>query len=355
MNTLLKFDGPRLDELLERVQRELGPEVAIVEANRTRKGGVGGFFAKEWFEVIVDPASVPTVDPFLAMASAVADVRETAQPFSTETAADTEPQAGSVPDTFELALATAQRSAVTSTVPATSAVPATPTVPAPAISGTPAITPAPAIPTPEARASEVATARRLCDLDLTELLAHLDQLVPDLAIPSQPGAIVAVVGDPTSVRSVAVAVASRLGLVEADVVVAGPEPTEVSPWLAVTDVRTARARASRWRDSDRPTVVAVELSPGADGHAWAAAMLEALGADQVRLVAKAWQLTDQLGAKAKALGGVDGLDLVEMDAAAEPELFLELDLAVLGIDGRHATPELWAALMYERRTDHRDQ
>jgi hypothetical protein len=37
-------------------------------------------------------------------------------------------------------------------------------------------------------------------------------------------------------------------------------------------------------------------------------------------------MTDQLAAKATALGGVDGFDLVEVDAAAEPELFLELDL-----------------------------
>lgn len=346
MNSLLKFDGPRLEDLLERVQRELGPQVTIVEANRTRKGGVGGFFAKEWFEVIVDPSSIPTVDPFLAMASAVADVRETSLPFSSESAQtaghtgefDSPPSA---PATFELALAAAQREAV-------AVDPASPDLWP--VSGPPFQSDHQPV-----RRREAASEPRLRDLDLDELLTRLEPMVADVSLPSTPGAVVAVVGDPNSVRWVAVAVAARMGLAESDVVVAGPEPAGVSPWLAVTEPRTARVRASRWRDSDRPTVVAVELSPGADGHAWAASMLEALKADQVRLVAKAWQLTDQLGSKALALGGVDGLDLVEMEAAAEPELFLGLDLAVLGIDGRAATPELWAALLYERRTDERYQ
>jgi hypothetical protein len=50
----LRFEGRELEELLERVRREVGADAHIVEANRIRKGGVGGFFAKEGFEVIVD-------------------------------------------------------------------------------------------------------------------------------------------------------------------------------------------------------------------------------------------------------------------------------------------------------------
>jgi hypothetical protein len=161
-----------------------------------------------------------------------------------------------------------------------------------------------------------------------------------------------VVGDHHAVHAAASAIATRLGLDETDVIVASPQPQDELPvWLRLHTPDDVAARSSRWRRSSSPRVIAVELAPGREGHAWAAAMLEAIGADQVRLVAKAWQLTDQLAAKAAVLGGVDGLELVEMDAAAEPELFLELDLAVLGIDGRPATAELWAALLYERRTD----
>jgi len=52
-----------LEDLLERVRNEVGAEARIVAANRVRKGGVGGFFARQAYEVIVEPidrATVPT-------------------------------------------------------------------------------------------------------------------------------------------------------------------------------------------------------------------------------------------------------------------------------------------------------
>lgn len=49
-----RFEGPDLEELLDEVRGRFGADVAIVEANKIRTGGVGGFFARELFEVIVD-------------------------------------------------------------------------------------------------------------------------------------------------------------------------------------------------------------------------------------------------------------------------------------------------------------
>ena len=351
MNTLLKFDGPRLEELLERVQAELGSDVTIVEANRTRRGGVAGFFAKEWFEVVVDPGASLTLEgeesekgetvdaaPFLAMASAVDDVRETRTPTAAESRA------------FELALASVQRSAGLTE----GADPAPPVLEdsAPRHRQAAPSTPAPA-PAPGRRDPVPAPAtRRLRDLELPLLLAHLDEMVPAALLPTGASPTIAVVGDHHTVRGVAAALAVRLGLDDSDVIVASQEVDDELPvWLRLHTPADVAARSSRWRRSGSPRVIAVELVPGREGHAWAASMLEAIAADQVRLVAKSWQLTDQLAAKAAVLGGVDGLDLVEMAAAAEPELFLELDMPVLGIDGRPATAELWAALLYERRTD----
>jgi hypothetical protein len=355
LNTLLKFDGPRLDELLERVQAELGSDVTIVEANRTRRGGVAGFFAREWFEVIVDPGSAPArvagpagvaaaaeapaaaseassaaaEDPFLALAAAVDDVREPAE-------VDADARA------FELALAGIQRAASLAEAPVE-----TPRTPAATPSAEVVASAAPTEPMVPPPATT-----RLRDLELPLLLAHLDTMVPAHLLPATSAPTIAVVGDHHTVRGVAAALAVRLGLDDSDVIVASPNVDEELPvWLRLHSPEDVVARASRWRRSTSPRVIAVELDPGREGHAWAASMLEAIAADQVRLVAKAWQLTDQLAAKAAVLGGVDGLDLVEMSAAAQPELFLELDLPVLGIDGRPATSELWAALLYERRND----
>lgn len=49
-----RFEGPDLEKLLEEVRTSVGEDAAIVEANRLRKGGVAGFFAKERYEVLVD-------------------------------------------------------------------------------------------------------------------------------------------------------------------------------------------------------------------------------------------------------------------------------------------------------------
>ncbi|HTD50487.1 MAG TPA: hypothetical protein VK771_07805, partial [Acidimicrobiia bacterium] len=51
-----QFEGPVLEDLLQRVRSEVGPGARIVAANRVRKGGVGGFFARQAFEVLVETA-----------------------------------------------------------------------------------------------------------------------------------------------------------------------------------------------------------------------------------------------------------------------------------------------------------
>ncbi|MDP9416483.1 MAG: hypothetical protein M3P48_01270, partial [Actinomycetota bacterium] len=54
MPTRLLLEGSDIEELLSRVREEHGPTARIVHADRVRVGGVGGFFAKERFEVAVE-------------------------------------------------------------------------------------------------------------------------------------------------------------------------------------------------------------------------------------------------------------------------------------------------------------
>ena len=58
MASQLRFEGGELEELLERVRIEVGPEARIVAANRIRQGGIAGFFAREGYEVVVDADGV---------------------------------------------------------------------------------------------------------------------------------------------------------------------------------------------------------------------------------------------------------------------------------------------------------
>jgi len=55
-----QFEGPVLEDLLQRVRAEVGPGARIVAANRIRKGGVGGFFSRQAFEVLVEATDTPS-------------------------------------------------------------------------------------------------------------------------------------------------------------------------------------------------------------------------------------------------------------------------------------------------------
>ncbi|WP_156893580.1 hypothetical protein [Actinokineospora enzanensis] len=54
MATRLLLEGPDLEALLDRVRTEHGSDARIVSADRLRKGGVAGFFSKQWFEIGIE-------------------------------------------------------------------------------------------------------------------------------------------------------------------------------------------------------------------------------------------------------------------------------------------------------------
>lgn len=54
MSSTQRLEGPDLEALLAKVRAEYGERARIVEANRLRKGGIAGFFARETYEVVVD-------------------------------------------------------------------------------------------------------------------------------------------------------------------------------------------------------------------------------------------------------------------------------------------------------------
>lgn len=54
MSKRLLLEGSDLETLLLRVRAEMGPQARVIKAERVRTGGVGGFFAKERFELTVE-------------------------------------------------------------------------------------------------------------------------------------------------------------------------------------------------------------------------------------------------------------------------------------------------------------
>lgn len=52
-----RFEGPDLEAVLDDLRRTLGADARIVEANKVRSGGIGGFFSRERFEVFAEPVA----------------------------------------------------------------------------------------------------------------------------------------------------------------------------------------------------------------------------------------------------------------------------------------------------------
>jgi len=73
----MQLDGPDLEELLVRARHEYGSDVRIVKADKVRVGGVGGFFAREHYELSVEvdelpltTQAIPAHSPFQAQTQA---------------------------------------------------------------------------------------------------------------------------------------------------------------------------------------------------------------------------------------------------------------------------------------------
>ena len=108
----LQLEGASLEELLDQVRREHGPQAQIVKAEKLRRGGVGGFFARESYviEVSVDPAARPAatpVPPAPAGPRSVLDLVEQRNAEETGTASGLSTQT----DAFSTMLARLQREA----------------------------------------------------------------------------------------------------------------------------------------------------------------------------------------------------------------------------------------------------
>ena len=147
----------------------------------------------------------------------------------------------------------------------------------------------------------------------------------------------------TGTLAVAEGLAADAGINPGDVLLASPDAGGPRPaWLTITDPVDAAARAARWHAADRLTILAVTMRPGLDGLEWTRALLDAVGAHQVRLAVPGWRHADEVAPRLQGLARVDAIDVcdpVEWPAAAG---FLGLPIPVATIAGRPATLEVWS-------------
>lgn len=333
------YEGFPLEAVLARVHAVHGADATITGAERVRRGGIGGFFAREVFQVTVRVDAVPAVRAATAAADESADPTDEIDPEDIDgaLARPDDPVLDDAREAEIWALLAAARAADAATATADAA---TETGAAASIDERGA--PAPVIPLPVSPASPPPSPPVAASLVMPAGVGRLGSLLERYetlpVAPALPDAgVVAVVGARVEALQTASRIAAELGVPADEVVVAAPSAPASMP----TDEDTVRFAASvRFRC--RPVaVVAVELVAGRLGHDWARAVLAGLRAEQVRFAVSAADASHGSHVLA-ALGGAQAIDLLAVDAA-EPADALGLGVPVATLDGRPATPELWAA------------
>ena len=366
--SLQRHEGSDLEALLEDVRGRWGEAATIVEANRIRRGGVAGFFARERFEVVVDPgdfdehsADFPADFPadlpadlsadisgrLLGLAEKVSDGE--AGSFLTGGAGvfpgvsgAPDPQAGISTEEPDFA-------AVLASIAGQVDAPAPPAVPAPL---------------EEAAAAVPLVHEALVRVGLPENLLHPARITGDPSrwllgllehvprpdrLPRGRSAVIATVGPRDSALALASELAAELGLGGNAVVLASPtyRGRAVPSDRCIAAPELAAEQRRSWRRRPGPTVVAVESVPGRSPH-WARRMLDALEPTMVWGAAEAIRKPEDLDQWAEQMGGFDALAVTGLDDTVSPASVLRCGIPVGRLDGRPATPALWAALLVER-------
>ena len=375
-----RFEGPDLEALLDDVRSRFGDDVSIVEANRVRKGGVGGFFARELYEVVVDgdePAAArparPSAGPrsVLDLADAVQDGPAGDEPlfYDVEKLGDLDRPV--TPSPTELSSDGQAFADVLDRIARATAVPE----PAPARAAVEVDEPfrsyadaagarAPAgSRTPSRAAAAVdhaalatlglppAVLRRApAGLDRLSTLLHLAESFPRArALPRSGGTVIALVGDRRGMADAVAWVQEQLGLSPERLMLASRSESRVFPASRrLAGAQEVVEHRRSWARSAVPTLVVVDEAVGVRSTAWARHVLDSLEPAAVWAVTDAQRKPEDVVAWAERIGGVDAIALDGTEDTASPAAVVGTGLPVALIDGHTATPARWAAVLDER-------
>ncbi|WP_182112610.1 hypothetical protein [Actinotalea sp. JY-7876] len=393
MPTRLLLDGEDLRSLMLRVKTEMGPGARIVKAERIRTGGIGGFFAKEHYELTVEvpdaphrvhpgrrihqrgarPGDAAGADGGAAGIEALLDAADAAEAAEAVTAPEPEisttspsfaevleslgqivgPQARTAAPADDVAVAVDDVVLADDVVD--DAVPDR---------ASPPLTPDPAPPAPPAAGATVGLLLELGlptsylaglgDLHAAVPLSTLVRRFPPAPVLRLDGGVVVVVGEPDAALRTAMQMAYRAGIDAPDVVLAGEAASRPGEGRRVrTPDEAARVRAGA--DGGAVTLVALGVATAADGrHDAGAQLLEALAPDQAWAVVDARRRVAETRRWLRNTGARRPLDAVAVMGGFEaqaPGAVLNLGLPVGWLDGLPASPVVWAAVLSERLSE----
>jgi hypothetical protein len=184
----------------------------------------------------------------------------------------------------------------------------------------------------------------------TALLRALERLPKVEPLPKLGGSVLVVVGERDEAIDLARDLAAEVGADPEQVILASTayRGSAFADDRRITDVDEVLERRRGWRRRRGPTVVAVETTAAKRSAAWTSAVLEALEPTMTWASVDAGRKPEDLRAWADRVGGIDALSVTGTDATISPAAILQTGIPVGRVEGRAATPTLWAALLTER-------
>jgi pyruvate/2-oxoglutarate dehydrogenase complex dihydrolipoamide acyltransferase (E2) component len=181
------------------------------------------------------------------------------------------------------------------------------------------------------------------------LLGLFEQMPAAEHLPRGQGSVIVVAGGREAALELARQLAEELGLDPEALLIASPTyRSRAIPAHRRLEAADAAAEARRsWRRRPRPTIVAVEAAPGRRGD-WARRVIDALEPTMVWGAVEATRKPEDVFEWAEELGGFDALGVTDLDGTVSPAAVLQCGIPIGRLDGRPATPLLWASLLAPR-------
>ncbi|MEU7903125.1 hypothetical protein [Actinoplanes sp. NPDC049118] len=169
-------------------------------------------------------------------------------------------------------------------------------------------------------------------------------------IPDAPGEILVLCGDLDHALPLGRKLCEQAGIDQAHLLLGGPTAagTGLHSSKVLGDPPAAATRAERMQNADHAWIVVVDAKVGGTDPIYVGDMCDALGATAVWAVVDATRKTADTARHLRTLGDIEALVVHSVDLTSDPATVLGLDRPVVALDGKPATPHVWAALLCAR-------
>jgi hypothetical protein len=169
-------------------------------------------------------------------------------------------------------------------------------------------------------------------------------------IPEAPGEILVLAGDLAHIVGIGKQLLQQIGLDQTHLLLAGSTAsgTGIHSSKVMHTPAQAAARAEKLQSADSAWIVMLDATVGETDPIWVNDICDALGATAVWAVVDATRKTADTARHLRALGDVEALVVHNVELTADPATVLGLELPIVSLDGKPATPHAWAAMLCAR-------